>query len=102
MNDVFKQKRGFYKKSIYYIDTNSLYIHEKHWFDMVDNGFVGKSCGLNNKKYGHLGTLYAWFIAPKMKYCVVIDDSIVFSAEKLLKSYNEEQRIKKRKKFVSL
>ena len=102
MNDVFKPEGGFYKKIIYYTDPNSLYIHEKQWFDMVDNGFAGKSRGLNNNEYGNLGTLYAWFLAPKIKYCVMIDDSVVISAEKTLKSYNEEQRMIERNEFISL
>ena len=33
MNDVIKQLGGFYNNSIYYTDTDSLYIHKKHWSD---------------------------------------------------------------------
>ena len=32
MNDVIKQKGGFYNNSIYYTDTDSLYIHKKTGF----------------------------------------------------------------------
>ena len=42
MNDVIKQIGVFYDSSFYYIDTDSLYIHQKCWFDQVDNGFVGQ------------------------------------------------------------
>ena len=47
MNDVIKQKDGFYFKSIYYTDTDSLYNHRKYWSDSVDNRFVGKCLGLS-------------------------------------------------------
>ena len=45
MNDVIKQIGAFYNNSIYYTDTDSLYMHEKYLSDLVDNGFVGKSLG---------------------------------------------------------
>ena len=42
MNDVIKQKAGFYNNSIYYTATDSLYKHKNYWSDLVDNGFAGK------------------------------------------------------------
>ena len=50
MNDVIKQKGGFYKNSNHYSDTDSLYIHKKYWSDLVDKGFVGKFLGLGKKR----------------------------------------------------
>ena len=79
MNDVMKQIGGFYNNSIYYTDTDSLYIHEKYWSDLVDNGFVGKSLGLGKNDYDNSGIFYACFSAPKIKYCLVIDDFGVIS-----------------------
>ena len=46
MNDVVKQIAGFYNNSIYYTDTDHLYIHKKYWSSLVDIGFVGKSLAL--------------------------------------------------------
>ena len=40
MNDVIKQIGGFCDNSIYYTDTDSLYIHKKFWSSLVDNGFL--------------------------------------------------------------
>ena len=73
MNNVIKQIGGFYITCVYYTDTDSLYIHKKYWSDLVDNGFVAKSFGLGQNDYGNLGIFYAWFLAPKIKYCLVID-----------------------------
>ena len=65
MNDVFNQIGGFCNISIYYTDTDSLYMRKKYWFCLVDNGFVGKSLGLGKNDYGNSGILYALFLAPK-------------------------------------
>ena len=87
MNGVIKQKGGFSYNSIYYRDTDYLYIHNKYWSDLVDNGFVGKSLGLGKKDYAILGILYGWFLATKIKYCLVVDDFGVISARRTFKGY---------------
>ena len=46
MNNVFREIDGFYSNNIYYGDTDSGYIHKKHWSTLVKKGFVGKSLGL--------------------------------------------------------
>ena len=84
IHDVIKQIDGSYKNSVYYTDTDSLYIHKNYWSSLVDNGFVGKTLGLGKKDYGKSCMLYAWFLAPKIKYCLVIDAFGVISAEKTL------------------
>ena len=85
MNDVIRQIDGFYNNSFYYADTDSLYIHKKHWSGLFDNGFVGNSRGLCKNDYGNSGIFYAWFLAPKIKYRLVIDDFGVISAKRILK-----------------
>ena len=45
MNEVNNQTGVFYNNSIYYGDTDSMYIHNKYWSSLVDNGFVGKTFG---------------------------------------------------------
>ena len=45
MDEVFVQIGGFFIISIYYGDTDSVYIHNKYWSNLVDNGFIGKSFG---------------------------------------------------------
>ena len=90
MNDLVKQIGGFYKNSIYYTDTDSLYIHKKYWSALVDNGFVGKSLGLGKTDYGNWGIFYAWFLAPKIKCCLVIDDFGIISPKRTLKCSSGE------------
>ena len=102
MNDLIEQLGGFYNKSIYYTDTDSLYIHKKHWSDVVDNGFVGKSLGLGKNDYGNSGIFYAWLLAPKKIYCLVIDDFGGNSAKINFKGYSEEHRMIKLDEYILL
>ena len=102
MNNVFREIDGFYSNNIYYGDTDSGYIHKKHWFTLVDKGFVGKSLGLGKNDYGNSGIFYAWFLAPKIKYCLVIDDFGIISAKRTFKGYSEEHRMLKLEEYISL
>ena len=102
MNDVIKKIDGFYNNSIYYTDTDSLYIHKKYWSTLVEKGCVGKSLGLGKNDYGDSGIFYAWFLAPKIKYCLVIDDFGIISAKRTFKAYSEEHRLIKLNEYISL
>ena len=101
MNDVFREIDGFYSNNIYYGDTDSGYIHKKHWSTLVDKGFVGKSLGLGKNDYGNSGIFYAGFLAPKIKYCSVIDDFGIISAKRTFKGYSEEHRMIKLDEYIS-
>ena len=102
MNSVINQIDGFYNNNIYYTDTDSIYIHKKYWSNLIDNGFVGKSLGLGKNDYGDSGIFYAWFLAPKIKYCLVIDDFGIISAKRTFKGYSEEHRMIKLEEYISL
>ena len=100
MNDVIKQVGGFHNISIYYINTDSLYIHKKYWSDLVDNGFLSKTLGLGKNDYRFSGKFYIWFLAPKIKYCLVIDYFGVISAKRTF--YSEKHRMLKLNEYISL
>ena len=102
MNDVFREIDGFYSNNIYYGDTDSGYIHKKHWSTLVEKGFVGKPLGLGKNDYGDSGIFYAWFLAPKIKYCLVFDDFGIISAKRTFKGYSEEHRMIKLDEYISL
>ena len=87
---------------IYYGDTDSGHIHKKQRSTLVDNGFVRKSLGLGKNDYGNSCIFYAWFLAPKIKYCLVIDDFGVISAKRTFKGYSEEHRMIKVDESISL
>ena len=102
MNKVFNEIDGFYSNNIYYGDTDSGYIHKKHWPTLIDKGFVGKSLGQSKNDYGNSGIFYAWFLAPKIKYCSVIDDFGIITAKRTFKGYSEEHRMIKLEEYISL
>ena len=102
MNDVFREINGFYSNIVYYTDTDSGYIHKKHWSTLVEKGYVGKSLGQGKNDYGDSGILYAGFLAPKIKYCLVIDDFGIISAKRTFKGYSEEHRLIKLNEYISL
>ena len=102
MNDVFREIDGFYSNIIYYTDTESGDIHKKHWSTLVEKGYVGKSLGQGKNDYGDSGIFYAWFLAPKIKYCLVIDDFGSISAKRTFKGYSEEHRMIKLNEYISL
>ena len=102
MNDVFREIDGFYSNNIYYGDTDSGYIHKKHWSTLVEKRYVGRSLGLGKNDYGDSGIFYAWFLAPKIKFCLVIDDFGIISAKRTFKAYNEEHRMIKMDEYISL
>ena len=102
MNDVTKEMNGFYNNNFYYTDTDSLYIHKKHWSNLVKKGYVGKSLGLGKNNYGDSGIFYAWFLAPKINYCLVIYDYGIISAKRTFKGYSEEHRMIKLDDYITL
>ena len=102
MNNVFNEIDAFYNNVIYYTDTDSGYIHKKHWSTLIEKGYVGKSLGQGKNDYGDSGIFYAWFLAPKIKYCLVIDDFGIISAKRTFKGYSEEHRMIKLDEYISL
>ena len=84
MNNFIHAINGFYTNDAYYTDTDSLYIEKKHWDKLNKAGLVGKGLlqGKNDYKDGCI--FYGLFLAPKIKYCLtinqygVIDEQITF------------------------
>ena len=102
MNKVFHEINSFYSNNIYYGDTDSGYIHKKHWSIFVDKGYVGKSLGQSKNDYGNSGIFYAGFLSPKRKHCLVIDDFGIISAKRTFKGYSEEHRMIKPDEYITL
>ena len=69
LNNFLHANNGFYTNDVYYTDTDSLYIENKHWEKLEKAGLVGENLlqGKNNYKDG--GIFYGLFPAPKIKYC---------------------------------
>ena len=102
MNNVFNEIDAFCNNVIYYTDTESGYIHKKYWNKLHEKGYVGKKLGEGKNDYGDSGIFYAWFLAPKIKYCLVIDDFVIISAKRTFRGYSEEHRLIKLDEYRSL
>ena len=74
----------------------------ENWSTLFENEFVGNSLALGKNDYGISGIFYAWFLAPKINYCLVTDDFGVFPAKRTFKGYREEYRMIKLDELISL
>ena len=101
LSEVINQIAGFCNNCIYYGNTDSMYIQKKYWSSLVDKGFVGKTLGLGKTDYGDSGIFYAWFLAQKIKYCLMIGDYGVIWLKRTFKGYTEEHRMRKLNEFIS-
>ena len=74
MNSFIREINGFYNNSIYYGDTDSLYVEKKYW-DVLDKAnLVGEELCQGKNDYKTGGIFYGLFLATKIKYCLTIDD----------------------------
>ena len=103
LNIVIREIDGFYSNNNYYWDTGSAYIHHNPLSNLADKGFVGKSLGLGNNFFGNAGIIYSWFLAPKIKICLVNNGYYgVISAERSSKGFSKEHRMIKFNGLISL
>ena len=66
---------------------------KKNYWDVLDKAnLVEEFCqGTNDYKSG--GISYALFLAPKIKYCLFIDDSGIIQEHKTFKVFNDSERL---------
>ena len=89
MNNFVREINGFYNKSIYYGDTDSLYIEKKYWDVLDEANLVGEELcpGKNDYKTG--GIFYGFFLAPKIKHCLTIDEYGIIQEHKFFRGFND-------------
>ena len=99
MNNFIRELNGFYNNNIYYTDTDSLYIEKKYWDVLGRANLVGdKLCqGKNDYKTG--GIFYGLYLAPKIKYCLTIDDCAIIKEHKTFKGFNDSKRLLDRSQY---
>ena len=84
MNNFIHAIDGFYSNDVYYTDTVSLYIENKHWDKLQNSGLVGKNLLQGKNDYGDGGIFYALFLSPKIKYCLIINKYGIIDEKKML------------------
>ena len=102
MNNFIREINGFYNNSIYYGDTDSLYIEKKYW-DVLDKAnLVGEELCQCKNDYKTGGIFYALFLAPKIKYCLTLDDYGIIQEHKTFKEFNDSKRLLDRSQYFKM
>ena len=102
MNNFIREKNGFYENNIYYTDTDSLFIEKKYW-DVLDRAhLVGEELCQGKNDYKTGGIFYGLFFAPKIKYCLTIDDYGIIQEHKTFKGFNDSKRLLNRSQYFKM
>ena len=77
LNSFIHAINGFNTNDVFYANTDSLYIKNKHCEKIDKAGLVGKKLlqGKNDYKDGCI--FYGLSLSPKMKYCLTIKDMVL-------------------------
>ena len=89
MNDVILALDGFKNKKIYYGCTDSIYTNNNDYEILKTKGLIGKDLCQSKNDYGKGGTLYGLFLAPKNKYCIVMNENGILSQKTTFKGYDQ-------------
>ena len=93
MNKIFREINGFYKNSIYYRDTDCLFIEKKYW-DVLDRAnLVGKSLYQGKNVYKTGSMFHGLFLAPKTNYCLTISEFGIIEHHMTFKDFNDSKRL---------
>ena len=87
MNNYIDAINGFHTNDVYYTDSDSLYIENKHWEKIDKAGLVGKSLLEGKIDYKDGCIFYALFLAPKIKYCLTTKNYGVIDEHKTFKGF---------------
>ena len=102
MNNFIHAIDGFYSNDVYYTDTDSLYIENKHWDKLKGGGLVGKNLLQVKNDYKDGGIFYALFLAPKIKYCLTINENGVLDEHKCFKGFTNVSDNLHRKEYFEM
>ena len=88
MNNFIHAINGFFTNDVYYTDTDSLYIENKHWDKLEKASLVGKNLLQGKNDYKDGGIFFGLFLAPKIKYCLTINKYGVIDEHKTFKGFS--------------
>ncbi|ESO88564.1 hypothetical protein LOTGIDRAFT_165347 [Lottia gigantea] len=92
MNNFIHVINGFYKPEIYYTDTDSLYISSNNWKKLNRAGLVSEKDYCKGKNdYGDGGIIFGLYLAPKVKYNIVLTSDGVLKEKKTFKGYSNDK-----------
>ena len=85
MNNFIHAIDGFYTDEVFYTNTDSLYIENKHWEEVDIAGLVGEKLIQSRNNYKDGGIWYGLFLADKTKNCLTINKYGVLDEHRLLR-----------------
>ena len=102
MNNFIHAINGFYTNDVYYTDTDSLYIENKHWDKLDKAGLVGKNLLQGKNDYKDGGIFYGLFLAPQIKYYLTINKYGVIDEHKTFKGFTNVSDNLDRKEYFKM
>ena len=90
---------GFYSHDVYFTDTDSLYMENKHWNKLNKAGLVGKNRLQGKNDYKDGGTFYGLYLAPKIKCSLTINKYGVIDEHKTFKGFTKVSNDLDRKEY---
>lgn len=90
MNNFIECIDGFKQPKIYYGDTDSIYITKDNWEVLNKNNHVGDKLGQGKNDYGEGGIVFGLYLAPKVKYNIVLNEDYTLSEKTTFKGYSKE------------
>ena len=87
---------------MFIIDTDSLYIENKHWEKLDKAGLVGKKLLQGKNDYKDGGIFYGLFLAPTIKYCLTINKYGVIDEHKTFKGFTNVSNNLDRKEYFNM
>ncbi|ESO87634.1 hypothetical protein LOTGIDRAFT_175942 [Lottia gigantea] len=92
MNNFIHVINGFYKPEIYYTDTDSLYISSRNWDKLNRAGLVSEIEYCKGKNdYGDGGIIFGLYLAPKVKYNIILISDGVLKEKKTYKGFSNNK-----------
>ena len=89
MNNFIECIDGFKNPKIYYGNTDSVYILKEEWEILNKNGFIGNNLGQGKNDYGDGGIVFGLYLAPKVKYNIVLTEDFMLQEKVTFKGYQE-------------
>ena len=102
MNNFIRGINGFYIISIYYGDTDSMYIEKKYW-DVLDKAnLVAEKFCQDKNDYKTGGIFYGLFLALKIKFVSTINVCGVIQQHMTFKGFNHSKRLLDRSQYFDI
>ena len=78
---------------MYYTDTDSYYIEKKYWDVMDKAGLVGDDLCQVKDEYKSRGIFHSSLLAPKVNYCLTMDNFGIIQQHMTFKVFNDSKRL---------